>query len=235
MYVRPPAFLTMSLVLAAVAGASTTAEAAGTCSASTPENCPTPAVVTGRVVSVTPHGATISGTVNPHGAATTCLFVYGMSLSYGLSTAAVDKGAGSGPVTVTVTISGLQDRTTFHYLLSCSNAGGPAFGTDGTFTTGGGGPSRIAINSALGGVSIFRVGGVFLSCYGDRACIGRLTPSNAFAPAVKYRIGANTTSLVKLSVRAAAFMSFKHGPQRISLSAVDTDGRSARATVTFYF
>jgi hypothetical protein len=57
-----------------------------------------PAVSTGAADSITTSGATVTGTVDPGGAATTYQVEYGTSSSYGLTTAAADAGSGTDPV-----------------------------------------------------------------------------------------------------------------------------------------
>ena len=57
----------------------------------------TPVAVTGSATNVTPTSATLNGTVDPNGRATTWYFEYGTSTSYGSKTA--DRSAGSGTST----------------------------------------------------------------------------------------------------------------------------------------
>src|SRR4051812_19458267 len=57
-----------------------------------------PSATTGAASSVTQSSATVSGTVDPQGIATTYRFEYGTSSSYGLQTADVDAGSGTGAV-----------------------------------------------------------------------------------------------------------------------------------------
>jgi hypothetical protein len=81
--------------------------------------------------------ATLKGTVNPEGAATTYQFQYGTTTSYGTIVPATPGSAGSGSTaqTETYTVSGLQPSTTYHYELGASNATGTTFSTDQSFTT----------------------------------------------------------------------------------------------------
>jgi hypothetical protein len=94
-----------------------------------------PAVSTGAADSIATSGATVMGTVNPGGAATTYQVEYGTTSSYGLTTAAADAGAGTDPVSVRVALGGLTADTTYHYRLVATNASGPARGADATFAT----------------------------------------------------------------------------------------------------
>jgi predicted lipoprotein with Yx(FWY)xxD motif len=92
--------------------------------------------------------ATLSGAVNPNGAATTCRFEYGASESYGTTLpCSFNPGSGASPVAVTApALSGLAAATAFHYRLDATNSGGTTKGTDHTFTTL---PDTCATNAAL--------------------------------------------------------------------------------------
>lgn len=94
-----------------------------------------PIPTTGASSALTTTGATVAGTVNPNGLATTVAFDYGTSAAYGTSTPAQDAGAGTTAVDVTAPLSGLQPSTTYHYRLSASNSAGTDAGSDHTFTT----------------------------------------------------------------------------------------------------
>ena len=94
-----------------------------------------PSATTGPVTSVGPTSATISGTVNPNGAATTARFEYGTSTSYGSQTQSASVGSGSNGVGVSATISGLKPGTTYHYRVIATNSSGTVNGADGILTT----------------------------------------------------------------------------------------------------
>jgi hypothetical protein len=94
-----------------------------------------PAVVTGSATSVTQNAATLNGTVDPQGEATTYHFDYGTTDGYGLQTPEAPAGSGSGPVAVTAALTGLTGNTTYHYRVVATNTDGTTNGTDRTFTT----------------------------------------------------------------------------------------------------
>jgi hypothetical protein len=96
-----------------------------------------PTAVTGAATSVGRSTATVSGTVNPGGQATTWRFQYGTATSYGLlaPSSPGNAGAGTSAVSVSTTLSGLRRRTTYHYRLTATNASGTARGADATFRT----------------------------------------------------------------------------------------------------
>jgi hypothetical protein len=76
---------------------------------------PPPAVATGPVSGVSSTTATVTGVVNPNGATTTYEFQFGLTTAYGLQTAAATLTAGSAPVPVSQTLTGLAPGTVFHY------------------------------------------------------------------------------------------------------------------------
>ena len=93
----------------------------------------------------TPHGApatnigplsaTLNGDVNANGHATTIHFEYGTSKKYGQRTPNQAVGAGTTPIPVSATISGLKSSTRYHFrLVAVSKAGTRASG-DRSFKT----------------------------------------------------------------------------------------------------
>src|SRR5689334_6886002 len=96
-----------------------------------------PTAVTGPVTAFSETSATVGGTVNPNGLATTWHVEYGRSTSYGSQTDAVGAGSGTAAANVSTTITGLTPGTTYHYRFVAVNASGTTNGADGTFTTAG--------------------------------------------------------------------------------------------------
>jgi hypothetical protein len=94
-----------------------------------------PSATTGSAKNVTQSGATVTGTVDPQGMATTYRFEYGTSSSYGLQTAEVDAGSGTGAVDASADLSGLTTDTTYHYRVVATNAAGVTRGADRTLKT----------------------------------------------------------------------------------------------------
>lgn len=99
---------------------------------------PAPLLTVGQAQSVTRTTATLPGTVNPEGLATTYHYQYGTSTSYGGNAPSLQgKSAGfePGAVPATIGISGLTPATTYHYRLVATNADGTTESPDQTFTT----------------------------------------------------------------------------------------------------
>ncbi len=82
-------------------------------------------------------GATLNGTVNPGGTATTYHFEYGTTPSYGTSVPATDAAVGSDSSSHSVSqaLSGLKPGSTYHFRLVATNLLGTVDGPDMTFTT----------------------------------------------------------------------------------------------------
>jgi hypothetical protein len=84
---------------------------------------------------VTARKATLSGTIDPHGAATTYHFNYGPTTAYGARTSEVSGGSGSSEQAVSEHITGLNPGTTYHVQVVATTNGITRSGADGTFTT----------------------------------------------------------------------------------------------------
>jgi hypothetical protein len=96
---------------------------------------PPPQPTTGGPSSVTTSSATVSGIINPENQATTWYFEYGTTTAYGVQTVP-QQVAGTVPVPVSQTLTGLAPGTTFHYALVATHGNGAAqVGADATFET----------------------------------------------------------------------------------------------------
>jgi hypothetical protein len=85
-------------------------------------------------IDVTTEQATLVGTIDPRGVATTFHFEYGLG-SYALKTAETAGGSSSGEKTVTAAISALRPSTTYHVRVVATSGSDTWYGADGTFTT----------------------------------------------------------------------------------------------------
>ena len=96
----------------------------------------TPVVTTGQASSVSATSATLAGTVQTEGLATSYYFAYGSSpTSLGTDTATVDIGSGSGSVPASATVSGLSPDTQYYFQLVATNSSGTTDGSTQLFTT----------------------------------------------------------------------------------------------------
>jgi hypothetical protein len=102
----------------------------------------------GGATSVTSTGATLTGTINPHGVPTSYHFNYGPTAAYGASTADVNAGDGDGDQRVSLPVTGLLPDTTYHVqVVAESEDGVTRYGADGLFRTASE-PSSVAIAPA---------------------------------------------------------------------------------------
>src|SRR5262249_13370116 len=96
---------------------------------------PAPTVTTTAATAVTKQSATLHGSVNPNGLATTYHFEYGTTTSYGKSTPTVSAGSGQTAVAVSAGLTKLKSHTTYHYRLVATSSAGTTLGGDVAFTT----------------------------------------------------------------------------------------------------
>jgi hypothetical protein len=95
-----------------------------------------PTVVTGVASGIKRTSASLNGTANPNGTATTAFFQYGLTTAYGSATPGQALGAGSSPVAIgSGGLTGLACATLYHFRATVINAGGTTNGLDATFVT----------------------------------------------------------------------------------------------------
>jgi streptogramin lyase len=109
-----------------------------------------PTASTKAATGLTSTKATVSGTVNPSGEATTYQFEYGTTTAYGSKAPASPESVGSGTSSVEVSkpLEGLQPGTTYHFRVVATNELGTANGEDKTFQT------ESATSGQLGGMAV---------------------------------------------------------------------------------
>jgi hypothetical protein len=96
---------------------------------------PPPGAATGPATEVGLRSATMTGVIDPNDAATTYMFQYGLTSSYGTETFGIALPAGGLPVTVAQPIEGLSPGTVFHYRIVALHGGIASYGSDATFVT----------------------------------------------------------------------------------------------------
>jgi len=92
-----------------------------------------PRAATGGVSNVRGTSATLQGTVNPHGLATTYYFAYGPTTAYGSTTPTTAVGSGASTVKVSQTVANFPIGD--HYRIYATNARGTKPGRDRTYTS----------------------------------------------------------------------------------------------------
>jgi hypothetical protein len=97
---------------------------------------PPPGVSTGPATALGKFTATPTGTVSTNGEATTWVFQYGLTASYGSQTFGATVPASTVSATVSQQLQGLEPGVTFHYRLVAFHRTAPAsYGADQTFMT----------------------------------------------------------------------------------------------------
>jgi hypothetical protein len=99
----------------------------------TTSSCALPTVTTGGAISISATGATLTSTVTPNGSSATAAFQYGLTTSYGSTTAG--SPVSSSMASVAIAASGLSCGTLYHFRGVATNGSGSAYGADATFTT----------------------------------------------------------------------------------------------------
>lgn len=102
-----------------------------------------PTVDTTEATNITQTSATVSGTVNSNGSATTYSFQYGTNTNYQLrsvrlpraSVPAQSAGSGTSTTKYFADLTGLTPGTLYHYRIVATNANGTSLGDDQTFRT----------------------------------------------------------------------------------------------------
>jgi large repetitive protein len=95
-----------------------------------------PTVLTAAASSITQTSATLNATVNPNGGEVSeCKFEWGTTTSYGSSAPCSSlPGHGESPVAVSASLTGLSNKTTYHFRISATTSAGQSKGSDQTFT-----------------------------------------------------------------------------------------------------
>ncbi len=96
-----------------------------------------PTAQTGVASAVAQSTATLSGSVDPEGMATSYYFEYGVTDAYGSQTGTQRAGSGKLSAATVTVLSGLGALVTYHYRLVAASRGGTTYGADATFTTTG--------------------------------------------------------------------------------------------------
>jgi len=115
-----------------------------------------PATTTLAATGVTSTNATLNGTVNPNGGATSAYFQYGLTTNYGSYSATNTLAATNVTLSVSNLVSSLTSGATYHFQLVAGNSAGNSAGADMQFTT----TSAQAVNFSLNG-AVTLPGGAF--------------------------------------------------------------------------
>ena len=92
-----------------------------------------PTVTTTAATGITCTGATLNGSLNPNGAATTYHFEWGTTTAYGNNTPVVSAGSAYANTNVAAPLTGLTSGITYHFRLVAVSVDGTTNGSDVTF------------------------------------------------------------------------------------------------------
>ncbi len=145
--------------------------------------------------------ATLNGTVNPEGLASSYYFEYGTSKSYGSKTAEASVGSGVANVAVGRALTGLAPSTTYHYRVVEANSTGTTTGEDKTFTSTASTPPTVTTGAANGITATEAIlhGGVNPNGFATTVQFqyGLTTSYGSLSPAVPESAGSGTTEVQK--------------------------------------
>ncbi len=111
-----------------------------------------PTLTVGATTGLNNNGATVNGTVNANGTATTITVEYGQSLIYGLTRNVTPNNISTNAVTpISAVLTGLLPNKVYHFRFKAVNAGGTVYSSDATFST-----TNLSIGSfSEGGLGIY--------------------------------------------------------------------------------
>src|SRR3989338_1716216 len=162
---------------------------------------PPPTVTTQVQSNVTQTGATLNGTANPTGTATTGWFRYRTSSpgscndSFGTrvpSSGGTSLGSGTSGVNFSRAISGLVQNTTYYYCAIAENAGGKAYGAVRSFTMTAYPPPTATLAANPASIAYNAASTLSWSVSGATSC----TASNAWSGAKSASGGSESTGAV---------------------------------------
>jgi hypothetical protein len=197
-----------------------------------------PTVTTGTATSVGPTGATLNGTVNPDGHATTDYFQFGTTTAYDVQTTPTAAGSGTTNVAVTAPVTALQAATTYHYRLVAVNSLGTSYGSDQTLTTAAAPPSSslLELFASTAFVSPRGVGGFFVGCFGQASCTGSIRISRSgvtLGQRALFSVNADNGGIVHLTLTSLGEQLLRQRHQlRVQTVLSQTGGNQTQAVVT---
>ena len=149
--------------------------------------------VTGGASGVSSSAATVSGTVDPQGAAVKVSFQFGTTTAYGQSTPAQTLAPARGPVAFTAALTGLPAGTTIHYRAVASSDFGTFAGADQVLSTGT--PAPVPGSVSLGhGRASGKAVVISIACTGG-SCQLRLTLTAQGRHHRRVRVGSTSVTL----------------------------------------
>jgi hypothetical protein len=191
---------------------------------------PPPVVVTRHATNVTQTSATLNGTVNPEGQATSYVFQYGTSSAYGAQTPTASAGSGTKTIVVSSTIGALTPNTTYHYRLAATSVNGTTFGHDSSFKTAAL-PAGITLGAVPGAITFGQLTSLGGRVLPPRPSHVTVTLQSATSPAGPWR---DLTSTTAASTGAYSFARLAP-PANIYYRALADGATSTTVRVSVHF
>jgi trimeric autotransporter adhesin len=192
-------------------------------------SAPPPAVTTNAATGVGTGGATLNGSINANGQATTYYFEYGKSTSYGTKTGVQNGGSDTSPINVSASISGLQSGQAYHFRLVATSSAGTTNGTDMSFTASTGpsattkAASSVTASSAKLNGSV-KPNGLATTCFFD---YGSTTSYGSKSGTVNAGAGTSTVNV------SSTISGFGPGIHHFRLSCTSSAGTSTGSDLSF--
>jgi hypothetical protein len=162
-----------------------------------------PTVTSQAATAIGPNGATLNGTVNPNGSATSALFDYGTTAAYGSTTAPAALGSGAAPLPTSAAVAGLACNTQYHFRARASNAFGSTNGGDLTFTTSACPPPPARVFVSVSGLDTNDCSNVATPCRTLSAAIAQVATDGEVI-VIKSGSYAGATIMKSVKIHAAA-------------------------------
>jgi Fibronectin type III domain len=173
---------------------------------------------------------TVGATVDPRGLPTAFRFQYGTTPAYGSETSTGDAGAGSSPVPVTATVTGLTPGTTYNFRVIATNAAGTTVGPNQVATTSGPVPTAQTTDAIMTAARSALLSGVV----GTRGVTGSVHFAwGRSATALSSRTRARRVTGDRVTVRAALRKLTPNRRYHYRLVVESPGGRAEGAVKTF--
>ena len=197
-----------------------------------------PTATTGSPSDLGQSSASLTGTVNPNGQATTYFFEYGTTTAYGTQTSPASVGSGTTPVGVHQSIVGLSPNTTYHYRLVAQSSAGTTNGADQTLTTATTAQSQTVVLGHEGFVSPGQIVGAEVGCFqGTTTCTGQLTMSHNGTTIAQrsYSIPADSGGFQNMELNSAGVQALQSNSVfnliGVTVTAAQTGGQTSQWTI----
>ncbi|MBM2818205.1 MAG: hypothetical protein HW401_795, partial [Parcubacteria group bacterium] len=192
-------------------------------------NANKPAVTTNAAANITSTSATLNGTVNPNGLASTAYFEYGLTSGTYSITTATQNLTGSNTQNLTANISSLTASTIYYYRAVATNSLGTTNGQEQSFTT------TVAPDTTLPSISItYPTTNSTYSATSSTVSLSGTASDNVGVTSVTWTNSANSTSGTASGTTSWSIASIPlvSGNNLITVIAKDATNNQSTDTIT---